>query len=107
MCKSNKLWRLSKKSEILLFEKSAQKNVFYCVWYNSGLKMSSLRIWVNDALHEVANISDGTIADFFIDLAAKSSSPDDLVIQLWNIRFLLHYCIPLLYFHYSLLRVSS
>ncbi len=28
MCKSNKLWRLSKKSEILLFEKSAQKNVF-------------------------------------------------------------------------------
>jgi hypothetical protein len=40
-------------------------------------------------------------------LAAKSSSPDDLVIQLWNIRFLLHYCIPLLYFHYSLLRVSS
>ncbi len=52
--------------------------------------MSSLRIWVNDALHEVANISDGTIADFFIDLAAKSSSPDDLVIQ-----------------HYSLLTVSS
>ena len=41
--------------------------------------MSSLRIWVNDALHEVANISDGTIADFFIDLAAKSSSPEDLV----------------------------
>ncbi len=29
MCKSNKLWRLSKKSEILLFEESAQKNVFY------------------------------------------------------------------------------
>jgi hypothetical protein len=41
--------------------------------------MSSLRLWVSDSLHEVANISDSTIADFFIDLASKSSSPDDLV----------------------------
>jgi hypothetical protein len=41
--------------------------------------MSSLKLWVSDALHEVANISDRTIADFFIDLASKSSSPDDLV----------------------------
>ena len=54
--------------------------------------MSSLRIWVNDALHEVANISDGTIADFFIDLAAKSSSPDDLV---FFVKINLIYCLKL------------
>jgi hypothetical protein len=41
--------------------------------------MSSLRLWVSDSLHEISGISDGTIADFFIDLAGKSSNPDDLV----------------------------
>ena len=40
---------------------------------------SDLRLWVNDSLHDVAQISDMTIADFFIGLAQKSSSSDELV----------------------------
>jgi hypothetical protein len=55
------------------------KNVFVKSLKAKQSNMSSLKLWVSDALHEVANISDRTIADFFIDLASKSSSPDDLV----------------------------
>ena len=32
-----------------------------------------------DALHEISDISDSAIADFFIDLASKSTNSDDLV----------------------------
>ena len=41
--------------------------------------MSDLRVWVSDKLHDVAGISDMTIADFFVGLAGKSSSADDLI----------------------------
>lgn len=40
---------------------------------------SELRTWVSDALHDIAGISDKTIADFFVGLAQKSKSSDDLV----------------------------
>ncbi len=36
-------------------------------------------MWVNDALHDVAGISDMTIADFFVGLATKSKSADELI----------------------------
>ena len=38
-----------------------------------------LRTWDCDQLHDVAGISDAAIADFFVGLAQKSKSPDDLV----------------------------
>lgn len=41
--------------------------------------MSGLLTWVSDELHSVTGISDKTIANFFIGLAEKSTSPDDLL----------------------------
>ena len=40
---------------------------------------SNLRTWVSDQLHDVAGISDLTIADFFVGLAQKSKSVNDLI----------------------------
>ena len=44
--------------------------------------MTSLRTWVSDQLHDVAGISDPTIADFFVCLAKKSESGADLVTKI-------------------------
>lgn len=41
--------------------------------------MASLDVWVNDELHNILGISDKYIGQFFINLAAKSSSADELV----------------------------
>ena len=41
--------------------------------------MSTLRTWVSDQLHDVAGISDKTIADFFVGLAEKSKSAEGLL----------------------------
>ncbi|ELT93001.1 hypothetical protein CAPTEDRAFT_48421, partial [Capitella teleta] len=35
--------------------------------------------WVGDKLHEILGISDRTIAEYFVGMAKKSSSPQDLV----------------------------
>ena len=40
---------------------------------------NNLRTWVSDQLHDVAGISDLAIADFFVGLAQKSKSPNDLI----------------------------
>ena len=40
---------------------------------------SNLRTWVSDQLHDVAGISDLAIADFFVGLAQKSKSSNDLI----------------------------
>ena len=40
---------------------------------------NNLRTWVSDQLHDVAGISDLAIADFFVGLAQKSKSSNDLI----------------------------
>ena len=45
---------------------------------------SNLRTWVSDQLHDVAGISDLAIADFFVGLAQKSKSVNDLISKIEN-----------------------
>ena len=40
---------------------------------------ADLRVWVNDNLHDVAGISDKTIADFMIGLAKQSKSSGEFI----------------------------
>merc|ERR1712226_277884 len=42
------------------------------------LEMSADETWVEDKLHEILNIGDRTLCNFFISLAKKSKSADDL-----------------------------
>ena len=41
--------------------------------------MAFVERWVGDQLHEILGISDRTIAEYFVGLAKKSGSPQDLV----------------------------
>ena len=41
--------------------------------------MASVETWVGDKLHEILGISDRTIAEYFVGLASKSSSSQELV----------------------------
>ena len=43
-----------------------------------------LRTWVCDQLHEVAGISDSAIGEFFVGLAQKSKSAEDLISKIEN-----------------------
>jgi len=45
---------------------------------------SNLRTWVSDQLHDVAGISDLAIADFFVGLAQKSKSANELIDKIEN-----------------------
>ena len=44
--------------------------------------MDITRRWVNDRLHDILGISDRTLADYFISLGQKSSTPDRLIDEL-------------------------
>ena len=46
---------------------------------SKNFSQADLRVWVNDSLHDVAGISDKTIADFMIGLAKQSKSSTDFI----------------------------
>lgn len=44
--------------------------------------MALIERWVNDQLYDILGISDKYIAQYFIGLASKASSPDDFIQRL-------------------------